>query len=94
MVASTKTVTFLVLRRALLMLRCKLVMVCRVLPDKAVAESKELVRSALHTLGIGLPTKRLTINLAPADLLKEGSHFDLPIALAVLAAMDITVCYV
>lgn len=59
------------------------------LPDKAVAESKERVRSALHALGLSLPPKRLTVNLAPADLSKEGSHFDLPIALGLLAAMDV-----
>lgn len=59
------------------------------LPDKAVAESKERVRAALHALGIGLPPKRLTINLAPADLAKEGSHFDLPIALGVMVAMEL-----
>jgi magnesium chelatase family protein len=59
------------------------------LPDKAVAESKERVRAALHALGLSLPPKRLTVNLAPADLSKEGSHFDLPIALAVLAAMEV-----
>ncbi len=59
------------------------------LPDKAVAESKERVRGALHALGISLPPKRLTVNLAPADLAKEGSHFDLPIALGLLAAMEI-----
>ncbi len=59
------------------------------LPDKAVAESKERVRSALHSLGLSLPPKRLTINMAPADLNKEGSHFDLPIALGVLSAMEI-----
>ncbi len=59
------------------------------LPDKAIAESKERVRAALHALGLGLPPKRVTVNLAPADLLKEGSHFDLPIALALLAAMDV-----
>ncbi len=57
------------------------------LPDKAVGESRERVRSALGALGIGLPTKRITVNLAPADLLKEGSHFDLPIALAILVAV-------
>ena len=51
------------------------------LPDKAVAESRERVRSALHVLGLALPPKRITVNLAPADVLKEGSHFDLPIAL-------------
>lgn len=59
------------------------------LPDKAVAESKERVRAALHSLGISLPPKRLTVNLAPADIAKEGSHYDLPIALGVLAAMEI-----
>lgn len=59
------------------------------LPDKAVAESKERVRSALHALGLSLPPKRLTVNLAPADVSKEGSHFDLPIALGVLAAMGV-----
>lgn len=59
------------------------------LPDKAVAESKERVRAALHALGIALPPKRLTVNLAPADLAKEGSHYDLPIALGLLAAMDV-----
>ena len=45
------------------------------LPDKAIAESKERVRSALQSLGLSMPAKRITINLAPADLLKEGSHF-------------------
>jgi len=59
------------------------------LPDKAVAESKERVRSALHALGISLPPKRLTVNLAPADVAKEGSHYDLPIALGLLAAMEV-----
>ena len=52
------------------------------LPDKAVAESRERVRAALASLGLGLPPRRITVNLAPADVLKEGSHFDLPIALA------------
>ena len=59
------------------------------LPDKAVAESRERVRSALNAMGLALPQKRITINLAPADLLKEGSHFDLPIALGLLAAMSV-----
>lgn len=59
------------------------------LPDKAVAESKERVRAALHALGISMPPKRLTVNMAPADLGKEGSHFDLPIALGLLGAMGI-----
>src|SRR5438128_472589 len=59
------------------------------LPDKAVGESRERVRAALHALGLALPPKRITVNLAPADLAKEGSHFDLPIALALLVAMEI-----
>lgn len=59
------------------------------LPDKAVGESRERVRAALHAIGLSLPPKRLTINLAPADVLKEGSHFDLPVALGVLAAMGV-----
>ena len=59
------------------------------LPDKAVAESKERVRAALQSLGLSLPAKRITLNLAPADLLKEGSHFDLPVALGLLASMGI-----
>ena len=54
------------------------------LPDKAVAESRERVRNALHAVGLGLPYKHITVNLAPADLPKEGSHFDLPIALAMM----------
>ena len=57
------------------------------LPDKAVAESRERVRAALAAIGLGLPAERITVNLAPADLQKEGSHFDLPIALGLLAAM-------
>ena len=59
------------------------------LPDKAVAESKERVRAALNSLGLSLPAKRITVNLSPADLLKEGSHFDLPIALGLLVNMGI-----
>ena len=59
------------------------------LPDKAVGESRERVRSALAALGLSLPSRHITVNLAPADVLKEGSHFDLPIALALLAAMDV-----
>ena len=56
------------------------------LPDKAVGESRERVSSALSALGLALPPKRITVNLSPADLPKEGSHYDLPIALALLAA--------
>ncbi|HET8611817.1 MAG TPA: ATP-binding protein, partial [Sphingomonas sp.] len=59
------------------------------LPDKAVAESRERVRGALAAIGLSLPPKRITVNLSPADLPKEGSHFDLPIALALLAAMGV-----
>lgn len=59
------------------------------LPDKAVSESKERVRAAITSMGLALPAKRITINLSPADIPKEGSHFDLPIALSLLAAMDI-----
>ncbi len=58
------------------------------LPDKAVGESRERVRAALAAMGLALPAKRITVNLAPADLAKEGSHFDLPIALGLLAAME------
>lgn len=57
------------------------------LPDKAVAESRERVRAALIASGLGLPPKRITINLAPADLPKEGSHYDLPIAMGLMGAM-------
>lgn len=57
------------------------------LPDKAVGESRERVRSALVSSGLALPSKRITVNLAPADMPKEGSHYDLPIALAVMAAI-------
>ena len=59
------------------------------LADKAVGESRERVRAALHAIGLALPSKRVTVNLAPADVVKEGSHFDLPIALGVLAAMGV-----
>ena len=59
------------------------------LPDKAVAESRERVRGALAGLGLALPAKRITVNLAPADMQKEGSHFDLPIALGLLVAMEV-----
>ncbi len=59
------------------------------LPDKAVSEARERVRAALGAMSIALPSKRITVNLSPADLPKEGSHFDLPIALALLAALEI-----
>ncbi|WP_147107109.1 YifB family Mg chelatase-like AAA ATPase [Tateyamaria sp. syn59] len=59
------------------------------LPDKAVSEARDRVRAALTAMSIALPSKRITINLSPADLPKEGSHFDLPIALSLLAALGI-----
>src|ERR1700691_3910714 len=59
------------------------------LPDKAVGESRERVRAALYGLGLALPARRITVNLAPADVLKEGSHFDLPIALALFGVMGV-----
>ena len=59
------------------------------LPDKAVSEARDRVRAALSALSIALPSKKITVNLSPADLPKEGSHFDLPIALALLAALDV-----
>ncbi|MEM7424181.1 MAG: YifB family Mg chelatase-like AAA ATPase [Pseudomonadota bacterium] len=59
------------------------------LPDKAVSESKERVRAAIAAMGLALPAQRITINLSPADLPKAGSHYDLPIALALMGAMDL-----
>jgi magnesium chelatase family protein len=59
------------------------------LPDKAVSEARERVRAALSAIGLALPPKRITINLAPADVTKEGSHFDLAIAIAVLTDMGV-----
>jgi len=60
------------------------------LPDNAVRESRERVRAAMASIGLALPPKVITINLSPADLPKEGSHFDLPIALGLLAAIGAT----
>src|SRR5215212_8676062 len=60
------------------------------LADKAVAESRERVRAALAAIGLALPPKVITVNLSPADLPKEGSHYDLPIALGLLAAIGAT----
>jgi magnesium chelatase family protein len=59
------------------------------LGDKAVAESRERVRAAFHSIGLSLPPERITVNLAPADQVKEGSHYDLPIALALLTALEV-----
>ena len=57
------------------------------LPDNAIRESRERVRAALSSMGIQLPAKKILINLAPADVAKEGSHFDVPIALGMLVAL-------
>jgi magnesium chelatase family protein len=59
------------------------------LPDKTIAESRERIRAALHSIGLMLPSQRIIVNLSPADLVKEGSHFDLPIALALLINMGV-----
>ena len=59
------------------------------LPDKAVAESRERISAALRSVGLALPARRITVNMAPADLPKEGSHYDLPIALGLLSAMGV-----
>lgn len=59
------------------------------LADKTVAESRERIRSALTSIGLSLPPKRITVNLSPADMQKEGSHFDLPIAVAVLIGLEV-----
>src|SRR5262249_12822637 len=57
------------------------------LPDKAASEARERVRAALVASGLALPARRVTVNLAPADVPKEGSHYDLPIALGLMAAI-------
>ncbi|TDX25505.1 YifB family Mg chelatase-like AAA ATPase [Rhodovulum visakhapatnamense] len=59
------------------------------LPDKAVSEARDRLRAALAAMGVALPSKRITVNLSPADLPKVGSHFDLPIAVALLAALEV-----
>jgi len=59
------------------------------LGDKAIAESRERVRSALHAIGLSLPANHITVNLAPADVVKEGTHYDLPIAVALIGAMGV-----
>ncbi len=94
MVAIAHTVAFLGIEARLVEVQCALSpglpgFQIVGLPDKAVAESRERVRAALSALRLALPPKRITINLAPADLPKEGAHYDLPIALALLAAMEV-----
>jgi len=93
-IATVATVAFLGLEARPVEVQCQLVaglpnFIVVGLADKAVAESRERVRNAIAAIGLSLPPKRITINLSPADLPKEGSHYDLPIALALLAAMGI-----
>lgn len=92
MIATVSTVAYLGLEARAVEVQCQLVaglpnFIVVGLADKAVSESKERVRNALAAIGLALPPKRITVNLSPADLPKEGSHYDLPIALAVLGAM-------
>ena len=91
-IATVSTVAYLGLEARTVEVQCQLVaglpnFIVVGLADKAVSESKERVRNALAAIGLALPPKRITVNLSPADLPKEGSHYDLPIALAVLGAM-------
>lgn len=95
MVALVQTVAYLGLEARSIEVQCQIApglprFTLVGLPDKAVNESKERVSAALAAMGLSLPPKRITINLSPADLPKEGSHYDLPIALALLAAMGVT----
>jgi magnesium chelatase family protein len=94
LVATVSTVAYLGLEARAVEVQCQLVpglpnFILVGLPDKAVAESRERVRNAIAAIGLSLPPKRITVNLSPADLPKEGSHFDLPIALALLGAMGV-----
>lgn len=94
MVAKTYTVAFEGVEARLVEVQCALAAGMPAfsivgLPDKAVSEARERVRAALAALSIALPMRRITVNLSPADLPKEGSHFDLPIALGLLAAIGI-----
>ncbi|MGE4409409.1 MAG: ATP-binding protein [Sphingomonadales bacterium] len=94
MIATVATVAYLGLEARAVEVQCQLVsglpnFIIVGLADKAVTESRERVRNALAAIGLALPPKRITVNLSPADLPKEGSHYDLPIALAVLGAMGV-----
>ena len=94
MIATVSTVAYLGLEARGVEVQCQMVaglpnLIVVGLADKAVSESKERVRNALAAIGLALPPKRITVNLSPADLPKEGSHYDLPIALAVLGAMGV-----
>ncbi|MEL7444581.1 MAG: YifB family Mg chelatase-like AAA ATPase [Pseudomonadota bacterium] len=95
MVALVKTVAYLGLEARSVEVQCQVAsglprFTIVGLPDKAVSESRERVQAALSAMGLALPPKRITINLSPADRPKDGSHYDLPIALALLAAMGVT----
>lgn len=92
MVATAATVAYLGLDALSVEVQCQIApglpaFIVVGLPDKAVAESRERVRAAMTAVGLSLPPKRITVNLSPADLPKEGSHYDLPVALALLGAM-------
>jgi magnesium chelatase family protein len=94
MVAIVQTVAYLGLEARSIEVQCQVAaglpaFIIVGLPDKAVGESRERVRAALSAIGLSLPPKRITVNLSPADLPKEGSHYDLPIALALLGAMGV-----
>lgn len=94
MVARAYTVAFLGVEARIIEVQCSLAPGLPAfnivgLPDKAVSEAKERVRASLTSMALALPSKRITVNLSPADLPKEGSHFDLPIALSLLAAMEV-----
>lgn len=94
MVATVATVAYLGLEARSVEVQCQIApglpgFVIVGLADKAVGESRERVRAAITAMGLALPPRRITVNLSPADLPKEGTHFDLPIALAVLGAMGV-----
>lgn len=94
MVATAATVAYLGLEARAVEVQCQLspgvgAFIVVGLPDKAVREASERVRAAIAAMGLSLPPKRIIVNLSPADLPKEGSHYDLPIALALLGAMGI-----
>ena len=95
MVALVQTVAYLGLEARAIEVQCQLAaglpgFAVVGLPDKAVNESRQRVQAALTSMGLALPPKRIIVNMSPADLPKEGSHYDLPIALALLAAMGVT----
>lgn len=94
MVATVRTVAYLGLDARSVEVQCQVApgnprFTIVGLPDKAVAESRERVHAAISAMGLSLPPKRITVNLSPADLPKEGSHYDLPVALALLGAMGV-----